>query len=331
MRKDIEIKKFSVLVGMMLVLWGCGPGPKLDLGTIEWTMDGTDANRSEGYISSTSTDTFITGRLKDGGKVLILVKQINGVGTFESIRPDEDYVRYGDSISSSPRETLSAVSANIISYESGRYARIKGTVKGKKKTKPGKIVDIVGEIDAIDIGTENVKGGGGGGGGGSSYSGTNSSQVAYLISKLSAAGISFKYQTSASDTSGVSPNIARLTEPCLRDAYVASAMAFAWAAENASRIGSASAASHVQSMMKSLRDAADLCSSSPTVGSGTCSTLSYVSCEWLSSNTRSVKIDNHSRFVSQDNVIDKELKRVMSVIKLEDIHKTDVDTCKDKK
>ncbi|WP_395094534.1 hypothetical protein [Armatimonas sp.] len=277
------------VTGMVLVFCGCGSAGKLNLGSIVWTMDGTDANRSEGYISSTANSTFISGKLKDGGRVAIGVSPISGVGIFEpneEMYANSNYVTYDDSRSRSVQEKLSEVTVNVTSYENnGKTANIKGTVKGKKKKSNGKIIDIIGDINAVDIGASSVSGGTGGG----SYKGIYSAQVAYLLSKLDASGIYYKYPKNASDTTLVAPNTTGLANPCIRDGNIAGAMAKAWGAEASARIGSSNATSYALSMMEDLRSAAELCSNAPTVGTGTCSTLSYVSCAWLSANTKSGK------------------------------------------
>ncbi|WP_395146240.1 hypothetical protein [Armatimonas sp.] len=330
MKKKIGVIVSVLVGGMILALYGCGSGGKLNLGSIIWTADGTDDNRSEGYISSTATSTFISGKLKDGGRVAIAVSPINGVGIFE---PDEvlyengNYVTYDDSVSRSVKEKLSNVIADITSYESnGKTANIKGTVKGKKKSSSGKIIDIVGEIDAVDIGASLVSGGTGGG----SYKGSYSSQVSYLVAKLTAADIYFKYPKNASDTTLVAPDTSGLAKPCIRDAYVASAMAKAWGAEASARIGSSNATTYASSMMEDLRSAAELCGPAPTVdGTKPCRTNVYVDCTWLKNNTKSGKSVDVNRPVMQDTAINKVLKSIISDIIQARLQKSGSDTCTD--
>lgn len=121
-------------------------------------------------------------------------------------------------------------------------------------------------------------GGGGnaeaGGGSPSVYKGANADYVHLLLSKVPG----WVTPSCGTCNDGVPP-VVPINNTCQRDAYVAAAVSFAWAAESAYRLGAvADASSFAGKMMESLQAAKNLCGPSTVNGGGSCLTLNIFPC-----------------------------------------------------
>ncbi len=198
---------------------------------------------------------FFKPRIKNTGSTPISI-MINGGLQSEN--------RCNCSLSPSPMATydigyyLLYSNSNVRAYQSGTnytgsYSYFDGF--GERWTESG----------AIDFSFGLESGSGGGNSPGFQYTGTNAAWVVRLLQRVGWTG-------------GDSP---RISGDCIRDQYVAAAVAYAWAAESYARANNSTNATNMaNNMMGELRKAQMLCSDSTPVipGAGTCSTLNIFQC-----------------------------------------------------
>ncbi len=109
---------------------------------------------------------------------------------------------------------------------------------------------------------------------GISYSGPYAANVKLLLSKVSG----WKTFSCLTCSDGVPPKV-NINSNCQRDAYVAAAVSYAWAAENYYRLGrTTDATTQATSMNTNLQYARNLCSNSISVGGSSCLTLTIFPC-----------------------------------------------------
>jgi hypothetical protein len=96
------------------------------------------------------------------------------------------------------------------------------------------------------------------------YDGVAAREVRHLLSRVEG----WKVPSCATCTDGVTPSI-RMNKNSQRDAYVAAAVTYAWAAEAYHRLGNAAKAKEsAEGAKKSLEQANELCSGSPSNSGG---------------------------------------------------------------
>ena len=147
------------------------------------------------------------------------------------------------------------------------FTVLQGCISGE--TIPPSLEEIMERNEANSTGSGNS----GGGGGAVRYKGASETVVRQLLSRVSG----WKTPSCTSCNDGMPPDV-KINNNCIRDTYVAAAVAYAWAIESYYRLGeTARAAALVPQMNENLQNARNLCGNS-TVNLGSCITMYIYGC-----------------------------------------------------